>query len=235
MTETFQIVSDNLARIRERIAEAAASANRDSCEITLIGVSKYVGNEETAALLQAGCLDLGESRPQQLWEKAEAAELASARWHLVGHLQRNKVRRTLPLVNLIHSVDSWRLLEAIEQCAAEREEQTRVLLEVNCSGDSAKHGLSTDGLRRLLPSLAELKHARVCGLMTMAALEGGPTIAEKNFTTLRELRDGAQSECPPEIQLAELSMGMSQDFEAAIRAGATMVRIGSILFEGLRT
>lgn len=233
MTEQFQHISDNLARVRERIALAAASVNRDPNEITLIGVSKYVGVAESSALLNAGCLDLGESRPQQLWEKAVAPELASARWHLVGHLQRNKVRRTLPVVQLIHSVDSWRLLKAIDQCARDLGQMTRVLLEVNCSGDSAKHGLTADGLRRLLPSLAELKHVTVCGMMTMAALEGGPDIAERNFTTLRDLRDSVQSECPPGTELAELSMGMSQDFEAAIRAGATLLRIGSILFEGM--
>lgn len=233
MSHTNQLIADNLAEVRERMAVAATAVNRDPSEITLIGVSKYVGVSETVALLQAGCTDLGESRPQQLWEKAEARQLASARWHLVGHLQRNKVRRTLPLVELIHSVDSWRVLEAIELCAAELELSVRVLLEVNCSGDTTKHGLTTDALRRMLSSLSELKHVTVCGLMTMAALGGGSAIAAKNFSALRELRDAVQSECPPSIQLTELSMGMSQDFEPAIRAGATMVRIGSILFEGL--
>lgn len=234
MAQAIQRIADNLARVRERIAAAASSVDRDPSEIQLIGVSKYVGVEETAALLQTGCLDLGESRPQQLWEKAESAELASANWHLIGHLQRNKVRRTLPLVNMIHSVDSLRLLEAIEQCASELRRPTQVLLEVNCSGDRAKHGLSSDALRRLLPSLADLNHVSVCGLMTMASLEGGPDVAEQNFADLRKLRDIVQSECPSGIQLRELSMGMSQDFEAAIRAGSTMVRVGSILFEGVQ-
>ncbi|TWU20897.1 YggS family pyridoxal phosphate-dependent enzyme [Bythopirellula polymerisocia] len=233
MSLTVQLITDNLARVRERIAEAATSVNRDPGEIQLIGVSKYVGVAETAALLAAGCIDLGESRPQQLWEKAEAQELASARWHLVGHLQRNKVRRTLPVVELIHSVDSWRLLKAIDQCAEELGLTACVLLEVNCTGENAKHGLSADELRRLLPSLPELKHVSARGLMTMAALKGGLAVAENNFAALRELRDESLGECPLGVHLPELSMGMSQDFEAAIRAGATMVRVGSCLFDGV--
>ncbi len=233
MSQISRIIADNLAKVRERISEAATTANRDPSEVRLIGVSKYVGISETASLVAAGCTDLGESRPQQLWEKASNPELATARWHLVGHLQRNKVRRTLPIGSLIHSVDSWRLLDAIDKCSKELGLTTRVLLEVNCSGESSKHGLSSDDLRRLLPSLVELKNVSVVGLMTMAALEGGIAVAEENFAALRELRDAVQEECPPNVQLRELSMGMSHDFEAAIRAGATMVRVGSLLFEGI--
>lgn len=228
-----QLIADNLARVQEGIAHAATSAGRSPDDVQLVGVSKYVGIEETAALLAAGCSILGESRPQQLWDKAEAPALANAKWHLIGHLQRNKVRRTLPVVDLIHSVDSWRLLETIEACAAEINKPARVLLEVNCSGDAAKHGLTGDDLRRILPDLPTLKNVSVCGLMTMAALEGGETVAASNFAALRELRDDVQTECPPGIELRELSMGMSHDFEAAIREGATLVRVGSLLFEGL--
>ncbi len=206
---------------------------RSPGDVQLVAVSKYVGNDATAALLAAGCSLLGESRPQQLWEKAEAPALATAKWHLIGHLQRNKVRRTLPLVDLIHSVDSWRLLETIDACAAEINRSVRVLLEVNCSGDSAKHGLTADDLRRILPELPRLEHVTVCGLMTMAALEGGDTVATRNFAALRRLRDDVQAECPTGVELRELSMGMSHDFVAAICEGATLVRIGSLLFEGL--
>ncbi len=228
-----QLIADNLARIRERIAAAALAVGRSPEEVELVAVSKYVGVAETAALLAAGCPILGESRPQQLWEKAEEPALASSQWHLIGHLQRNKVRRTLPLVDLIHSVDSLRLLETINECAAELNRPTRVLLEVNCSGEAVKHGLSAEELRRILPELPRLEHVTVCGLMTMAALEGGEAVATTNFAALSELRDAVQTECPPTVTLTELSMGMSQDFEAAIREGATLVRIGSLLFEGI--
>lgn len=229
-----QIITDNLSRIRDRIVAAAESVGRDPSEVQLVAVTKYVGIAETAALLAAGCTQLGESRPQQLWEKAADPQLASADWHLIGHLQRNKVRRTLPVTTLIHSVDSWRLLQAIDETARELSQTVRVLLEINCSGDAAKHGMSADELRATLSKLPELDHVIVCGLMTMAALEGGESVAATNFAALRELRDSVQkTDCPPGVDLRELSMGMSHDFEAAIREGATLVRVGSLLFEGL--
>ena len=185
-------------------------------------------------MLAAGCSELGESRPQQLWEKASQPGLSEAHWHLIGHLQRNKVQRTLPLVDLIHSVDSSRLLNAISKAAAELDRRVGVLLEVNCSGDSSKHGLTADALKEIIASLPAWPNVEVCGLMTMAARDGGRDVAARNFASLRELRDQVQTECPAELVLSELSMGMSHDFEEAIREGATLVRIGSLLFEGIR-
>jgi hypothetical protein len=185
------VVARNLARVTDRIAEAALRAGRSPEDVTLVGVTKYVDTAHAAALLTVGCSNLGESRPQELWDKAASPDLAAARWHLIGHLQRNKVRRTLPLVSLIHSVDSQRLLAAINREA--------------------------ESLGR--------------GLMTMAALTGGADIVRKNFDVLRELRDRVQDETPDGVLLAELSMGMSRDFEQAIAAGATLVRVGSLLWE----
>jgi PLP dependent protein len=234
MIDPARVFAENLARVRSRIADAAVSAGRSPEDVKLVAVSKYIGIAETAALLNAGCKILGESRPQQLWEKAAAPQLDSAHWHLIGHLQRNKVRRTLPLVELIHSVDSLRLLESINQCSSEIGKPARVLLEVNCSGDTAKHGLSRDGLKKLLPQLADLDHVKIKGLMTMAALEGNESVAARNFAELRSLRDEVRAECPVNVELDELSMGMSHDFEVAIREGATLVRVGSLLFEGLK-
>jgi pyridoxal phosphate enzyme (YggS family) len=236
-------VADNLTRVRDRIARAAEAAGRSADEVTLVGVTKYVGASEAAELLAAGCADLGESRPQELWAKATAlsfpGEIASAsgrpvpRWHLVGHLQRNKVRRTLPLVTLIHSVDSERLLEAIDeaQAAAFTSSPARVLLEVNTSGEAAKHGLAPDEVEPLLAAATRFPNVEICGLMTMAALEGGPAVAERNFADLRTLRDRLGPLAPACVRLDELSMGMSADFEAAIHQGATIVRIGSILWD----
>jgi len=230
---TASRIADNLNRVRARIATAAASAGRRPEDVQLVGVTKYVGPAEAADLLTAGCTNLGESRPQELWDKAAEPNLAGAHWHLVGHLQRNKVRRTLPLVELVHSVDSLRLAQTINDVAAELGRPTRVLLEVNCSGDVEKHGLTTDGLKELLPQLATLSHVEACGLMTMAAREGDDRVAAENFAALRALRDAVQDQCPPSIRLTELSMGMSHDFEIAIRAGATIVRVGSLLFDGI--
>jgi len=232
-------IADNLRRVQERIAAAAEAAGRDASEITLVGVTKYVSVNEAAELAAAGCVDLGESRPQELWHKADglvAGELASAsgrtpiRWHLIGHLQRNKLRRTLPLVSLIHSVDSERLLAAIDaewqSLTAEANAPAppvRVLLEVNTPGEAAKHGLAPQELEPVLATASEFPRVEICGLMTMAALEGGLDVAARNFASLRELAD--------RFQLKERSMGMSGDFEVAIREGATLVRVGSALWE----
>jgi pyridoxal phosphate enzyme (YggS family) len=233
-------IADNLQRVRERIALAAESAGRRPEQISLVGVTKYVGANESLQLAAAGCLDLGESRPQELWKKvaelppAEASVSAAIHWHLVGHLQRNKVHRTLPLVSLIHSVDSKRLLAAINEARAAEDDSrgpVDVLLEVNTSGEAAKHGLAPGEVEPLIAAAAEFPHVAIRGLMTMAALEGGEAIAARNFASLRELRDRLQTNAPPNVQLDELSMGMSGDFEVAIREGATIVRIGSLLWE----
>ena len=226
-------IADNLRRVQQRIARAAEAAGRRADEVTLVGVTKYVGVEQAIELVEAGCWDLGESRPQELWSKA--GELASANgrtvhWHLIGHLQRNKLRRTLPVVCLIHSVDSERLLAAIDAewqslAAAPNapRQPIRVLLEVNTSGEAAKHGLAPEAVEPILAAGVQFPHVEICGLMTMAALEGGLEVAARNFALLRQLRD--------RWQLQELSMGMSGDFEVAIREGATIVRVGSALWE----
>ncbi|MEM9660035.1 MAG: alanine racemase, partial [Planctomycetota bacterium] len=173
MKSAGQIIIDNLARVRERIEEATLAAHRAPGEVTLIAVSKYVGLTESAALLEASCLDLGESRPQQLWEKASSQSLSDARWHLVGHLQRNKVRRTLPLTDVIHSVDSLRLLAAINGVAAELELRPRLLLEVNATGEAQKHGLSAGELSATLEAAEGFSNVRIVGLMAMAPRNGG--------------------------------------------------------------
>jgi pyridoxal phosphate enzyme (YggS family) len=215
------------------MAMAAERVGRRPDEIRLVGVTKYAHAAAAFALLSAGCGDLGESRPQELWDKASDPRLQGATWHLVGHLQRNKVRRTLTLAALIHSVDSERLLAAIDDQAHAAGRVADVLLEINCSGEAAKHGLTLDAARRLVEELDRFDHLRVRGVMTMARLDGGPASAAKDFATLRNARDALQALCPSGVILEELSMGMSGDFEAAIGEGATIVRIGSALFEGV--
>ncbi len=224
------LIADNLSRVRERIAAAAHAAGHNPADIRLVAVSKYVDAATAAELVAAGCNDLGESRPQELWDKAASPPLAGVRWHLIGRLQRNKVRRTLPLVELIHSIDSERLLKEIDEQAAALDLTPRVLLEVNCSGEAAKQGFTQEALRAILPMLAGLAHVRVEGLMSMAPLEGDLNAARRTFAALRALRDKLALACPPNVALRELSMGMSGDFEAAIAEGATIVRVGSLLF-----
>lgn len=222
----------NLDHVRQRIADAARASGRIADAVTLVAVTKYVDPSLAQALAEAGCLDLGESRPQELWRKAEALADHAIRWHLIGHLQRNKIARTLPLVSLIHSADSMRLIEAVEQEAASLPRPMPILLEVNVSGDAAKHGFLPDELPPLGPRLEPLACVEVRGLMCMAGRESDPAQARREFERLRLLRDRLRTLWPDRLRLDELSMGMSGDFEAAIAEGATLVRIGSSLFDG---
>lgn len=229
-------IRENLAAVRDSVAAAAARAGRTDLP-QIVGVTKYVEPPLARLLVQAGLSELGESRPQELWRKAAAlADLAGEqriRWHLIGHLQRNKVRRTLPLVACIDSADSLRLLEEISREAVAQHLIANVLLEVNVSGDAAKTGLPPDAIEPLFPAIAQLPRLFVLGLMTMASLEGSSDRTRHEFAVLRELRDRLAPNCPPNILMKELSMGMSGDYEIAIEEGATMVRIGSALFEGI--
>ena len=226
-------IAENVAQVRERIAAAAVRSGRSAEAVTLIAVSKYVDERAIGELIAAGCHDLGEARPQQLWEKGATFAGSDIRWHLIGHLQTNKVRRTLPVVALSHSIDSRKLLDAVNAEAALLGKLVDVLLEVNISGDAAKHGLQPEQVRPLIELAMNWPFVRIRGLMGMAALDGGVDAARRNFAALRRLRDELADKCPPEVSLAELSMGMSGDYEVAIEEGATMVRVGSALFEGL--
>jgi pyridoxal phosphate enzyme (YggS family) len=226
-------IADNVARIRQSIAAAAERSGRSAADVLLIAVTKYVGEAEIEALVAAGCHELGESRPQDLWRKAIELQGRPIHWHMIGHLQRNKARRTLPLVTLLHSGDSRPLLETVERLSEEAELTTDVLVEVNVSGDATKHGFAPEEIEPLLPQLAQLSHLRVRGLMAMARWGGTLEEARRDFVQLRELRDKLAANCPPGVSLSELSMGMSGDFEVAIEEGATLVRVGSALFEGI--
>ncbi len=230
----IRIVAGRLAAVEDRLRAACARAGRDRSAVTLVAVTKTVPVAVAALLPGLGMSDLGESRPQELWRKAAA--LPAVRWHLIGHLQRNKVERTLPLVHAIHSIDSLRLLEAVEAgCAAGLcpRRPLPVLLEVNASREAAKHGFTPEEVPALVPVLARLQHVRVDGLMTMAAYEEDPERCRPTFTALRELRDHLKGLVGSAHPLDQLSMGMSSDFEVAVEEGATFVRLGTVLFEGL--
>jgi pyridoxal phosphate enzyme (YggS family) len=226
-------IRENVALVRGKMAEAAARSGRTPEAVRLVAVTKSAGEAEIRALVEAGCLVLGESRPQHLWDKAARLADLPVRWHLVGHLQRNKVRRTLPLIEMLQSADSATLAAAVERSAAELSLRVPVLLEVNVSGEAAKHGFAPDAVARCLEELARLEHIEVRGLMCMAALEGGLAAARRDFAALRQLRDRLRDTCPEGICLEDLSMGMSGDYEVAIEEGATIVRVGSALFEGV--
>jgi pyridoxal phosphate enzyme (YggS family) len=229
-TSLHAALASRLSSVEQRLRAACARAGRERSEVTLVAVTKTVSVEVAAALTELGVSDLGESRPQELWHKAEALP-RTLRWHLIGHLQRNKIERTLPLVCCIHSVDSLRLLTALESEAERQQRSVKALLEVNCSGEVSKQGLGPAELSELVPALVPLKRVDVVGLMTMAAPENDPQRCRPTFRLLRELRDQLQDGLGR--PLPELSMGMSNDFEVAVEEGATLVRLGSVLFEGM--
>ncbi len=235
--ETAQRIRRNWMAVNDEVRHAAEAAGRDPGSVRVIGVSKYVDAATTEMLFDAGCSDLGESRPQVLWQKAEAiAPAVSAdpqrnlRWHMIGHVQTNKLRRMLRFDPLIHSVDSERLLRAIDQEASRQQRVAEVLLEVNISGDESKTGLSPEAVGQLL-KIPGLTSVRVVGLMAMAGWGTESAEAANQFRSVAELRDRLVESGG--YELPELSMGMSGDFREAIAAGATMVRIGSALFEGV--
>ncbi len=223
----------NLAKVRERIERAARASGREPSGIRLVAVTKSVDASSAAALCQAGCLDLAENRPQALLEKALKLQESSPgiRWHLIGSLQRNKAARVIEIAGLIHSIDSYRLAETVARLANERGKRQDVLLQVNISQEDAKHGFENDELREWTAAISSLPGLRVRGLMGMAALDSDETTARRQFAILRTLRDELAPRFPADHEFRELSMGMSGDFEWAIGEGATIVRIGSLLFE----
>jgi hypothetical protein len=214
-------LADRLAAVRQQIAEACHGAGRDPAEVTLIGVSKTFGVDAIAAALRAGLTDLGENRVQEALPKADAiAALGlSPAWHLVGHLQTNKVRKALGTFSVIHSVDSEKLLGAL---ATNASRPLQVFVQVNVSGESTKEGCEPRDLEAILEAAAGLPSIVVLGLMTIAPVVDDPADARPVFAELRRLAE--------RHGLTGLSMGMSHDFPAAIAEGATHVRIGRAIF-----
>lgn len=240
-SELQQRIRQNWQQVQNEVAAAAQGAGRDPKSVAIVGVTKYVDADTAAALFDAGCPILGENRPQALWEKADyfqqrknaenGQEPAQPVWHLIGHMQRNKVKRTIPLVDLIHSIDSLRLLRAVAEQAEQLERDVDVLIEVNVSGEANKTGLDSVAAETVLTESFKWQAVRVRGLMAMAGWGTDTAVARRQFADLRELRDRFRTSSG--LALPELSMGMSGDFHEAIAEGATIVRIGSRLFEGV--
>lgn len=225
---SLERIKQNVEAIRVKIAEAARRSGRSGDDVTLVAVTKYSDIEQTRLIVEAGCCDLGENRPQQLWEKASAfVDDSSVRWHQIGHLQRNKVAKTVAVIDLLHSVDSLRLLKEVDRAAAGSESRQAVLLEVNVSGDATKHGWSPDEMESVVGEAQKFENVNLRGLMTMATLGGDEVVTRRNFSDLRNLRDSLQSSLGSEFR--ELSMGMSGDYSIAIEEGATIVRVGSAI------
>jgi len=258
-TELTRRLEENLRSVETRIETAAIRSGRLFTDVILVAVTKYAHLDWVRALVAMGLRNLGENRPQQLLERAEQLP-SGLDWHLIGHLQSNKAKRLLPFVQWIHSIDSIKLLRAVDRLAEEFRDVTRnssfikhasqlnelssgkveranlrpkLLMEVNITGEVSKDGFTPEELRRDWESVCECQNITVLGLMTMAPANPDPENARPAFRALRKFRDELQARSPSHIQLSQLSMGMTGDFEVGIEEGATLVRIGSALFEGL--
>jgi pyridoxal phosphate enzyme (YggS family) len=228
-----QRIRQNLEEVERRIAWAAEQTGRPAHSVRLVAVTKKSPLEWIRPLVACGAHDLGENYPQELWKKHEAlAGLGDEiRWHLIGHLQSNKVKKTFPMVRMIHAVDSLKLLSILDEAAQSVADPPRVCLQVNTSAEESKHGWTEEQILSDCEAIATCRAIPVVGLMTMAALGTTAETARGSFSRLREVRDALRARTG--LALPELSMGMSNDFEAAVLEGATWVRVGSALFEGV--
>lgn len=223
-------IKENLQRINARVAEAAEKSGRSPSDVKVVAVCKYVDATSTECVINAGATDIGENRPQQLWQKAEQINLPGVNWHLIGQLQTNKVKRTLPLITLLHSLDRLKLAKAIEQHASQANLIVEALVQVNVSGDESKSGFLFDEVESAVEQIMEFKHIKVKGLMAMAGLDSDETRTRREFESMRRLQAKLQADFGDQISFKELSMGMSRDYDMAIEEGATIVRVGSEIF-----
>jgi len=235
-------IADRLARIQETIAATCERCGRKPEKILTVVVTKTAPVESILEVIRLGHLDLGENRVQNLKHVAEevARRLAESgpdqtlprpvRWHMIGHLQRNKVKTLLKLSNIIHSVDTLRLAEEINTCAGKQQVVPNVLLQVNCSGEPQKYGVPVGAAIHLAEQIATMPNVKLIGLMTMAPLTRNKDVVRACFRRARELFEEIRKEGFVTNKFRHLSMGMSQDYEIAIEEGATILRIGSAVF-----
>jgi pyridoxal phosphate enzyme (YggS family) len=220
-------LEQRLEAVRARMAQACARVGRDPGGVRLIAVSKMVGPDDIAEAARAGLEIFGESRVQEAAQKMARCP-GHVEWHMIGHLQRNKVKFVPGLFRMVQSIDSLKLLEALNLACEEDGCRIQALLEVNVSGESSKFGMAPAAVPEVLARCASLSRVDVRGFMTIPPFQHEAEAARAFFRALRELRDGCRVSSG--LELPELSMGMSNDFEVAIEEGATMIRLGTILF-----
>jgi PLP dependent protein len=220
-------LAENLHVVRMQIAESERTSRRAAGSVELVAVSKTHPPELVRQAFEAGQLLFGENRVQEA--KAKIPELpARLRWHLIGHLQSNKIRQALPLFEMFHGVDSVELLEEIQRVAADLGLFPRVLLQVNVAGESSKFGFGPEKLLSEFERIARAERIQIEGLMTIPPLSANPEDSRKYFVLLRQLRDRMEKEF--RLSLPHLSMGMSGDYRVAVEEGATLVRVGTAIF-----
>ena len=226
-----QAIAENLAAVRARIEAAATRAGRDGSAITLIAVTKTFGADRVRAAWRAGQRDFGENKVQEAEQKvAETADLAGARWHLIGHLQSNKARKAAAPFAMIHSIDSPGILRRLDGAAVEHGTAPEILIQADLAGETSKHGAAEEAIEALVREAAAARAVRLAGLMILPPWNENPEVTRPWFIRLRQLRDRLVDSGMPAPALRHLSMGMSHDFEAAVEEGATMVRVGTAIF-----
>ena len=244
-------LAERYTEVKQRVADAAARSGRTPDSVYLVGVSKYSEPEDIRELIELGHRDFGENRVQQLVQRAsivqewfDRAKLLArsggetspfdvdkpGRWHMIGHLQRNKARKIAELSRLVHSVDSLRLAEELQASANKLDRDIEVLIQVNVSGEESKEGLPVSAAAALAEQIDTMVHVHVRGLMTMAPYSDNPEDSREYFVRCRELFEELRHEGYGEGRFDLLSMGMSGDYEVAIEEGANIVRVGSALF-----
>jgi PLP dependent protein len=244
---TKSTLKSRYEEVRRRIAEAAARAGRRPEDIVLVAVTKFASIDEIRELIQLGHIDFGENRVQNLIQRAaQIAEFLErrrklgadkamslpehVRWHMIGHLQRNKVRKITEVARLIHSIDSLRLAEELQAIADKRAEPIEILVQVNTSGEKSKYGIAPAAARHLVEQIENTMSLRTRGLMCMAPLVDDPNDARPTFERCREVFEDIRRAGAIGDSFNILSMGMTNDFEVAIECGANIVRIGSAIF-----
>jgi hypothetical protein len=223
-------VKERLERIKKRIADAATACGRNPTEVRLVAVSKTMSTDRVDQAIAAGATILGENYIQEAREKVNALYDRPVQWHFIGHLQSNKAKYAVRMFDLIHSVDSLKLAKAIDKEARKNDKVQAVLVQVNISREETKSGIEASEAIDLLSQIGKLANIRVSGLMTMPPFFDAPERARPFFRELARLRDRIAAANIPGVQMNELSMGMTGDFEVAIEEGATLVRIGTAIF-----
>jgi len=222
-------INENILRIRQKISKAALKSGRRPEDVKLIAAVKKVPVEKIMEAIDAGVIDIGENRVQDAVVKfSEIGNLA--KWHFIGHLQRNKVKYIVPFTEIIHSVDSFRLAFEINKQAKKINKIQKIFLEVNISGEESKFGFSSNEILEKLKEMSELKNISIEGLMTLPPMEVEKEAARKFFKRLRDIFENIKIKKIPHVNMSYLSMGMTNDFEIAIEEGANMVRIGTGIF-----
>lgn len=227
----LDFITENLNEVEERIQKACERAKRERSEVTLIAVSKTKPVEMIEKATEYGIVDFGENKVQELIDKIPQFE-ESLNWHMIGHLQRNKVKYLIGKTALIHSVDSLRLAKQISEESKKAGLVTKILIEVNVAGEDSKFGISVSEALPLIEEIAKMPDIKVCGLMTIAPYVENPEENRKYFQELRKLKVDIGNKNIDNVSMGILSMGMTNDYEVAIEEGATHVRVGTGIFGG---